>query len=63
MGEIYRPDDLASKRRVLHPDLPDIPVPTPSRLTLEAILEEIRALREDVEKIKRALRAHGIRVD
>ncbi|MEJ2240909.1 MAG: hypothetical protein P8Y18_02025 [Candidatus Bathyarchaeota archaeon] len=61
MGEVYKPDDfIGGKRRPsdLSPGLGGV---TPT--TLNEIIREIRLLRNDVEKIKLALRAKGINVE
>lgn len=58
LGEVYKPEDLDKGR--LKPSR-DIPYHV-DRLTIESLLEEVRRLSEEVEKIKRTLERHGIEV-
>ena len=64
MGEIYKPEDFEGKKI---PPIPDIKPTGPRRPSpypgYEAILEEIRAIKVEIEKIKRALKLHGIPID
>jgi hypothetical protein len=64
LGEVFRPEDLAG--RGLPPSKPpgDVrPVPTPQPISLQALYEQVRELREELEKVKRALRRHGIALE
>lgn len=65
MGEVFRPEDLAG--RGLPPSKPpsDVrPIPTsPQPISLQALYEQVRELREELEKVKRALRRHGIALE
>ena len=61
LGEIYKPDDFIGGKKKpsdLSPGLGGI-APT----TLNEVIREIRLLRNDVEKIKLALRAKGINIE
>jgi hypothetical protein len=61
MGEVYRPEDIVSgKKRStdLTPNLNQIP-----STTLQNVIEEVRMLRTEVNKIKQALRTNGIAIN
>ena len=61
MGEVYKPEDFEKRR----PHLQDIkPTPRPIPSTgYEVILEEIWSLKLEIERIKKALRAHRIIIE
>jgi len=63
MGIVYKPEDVARKK--VEKGLRDIGVkpaiPTESP-SLELLASEIRELRVEIERIKKALVAHGIPV-
>jgi len=60
LGEILKPKDLIEGKRKGE----DIKVhPTFTSLRIEELLGELIRLREEVEKIKRALERHGIEVE
>ncbi len=60
MGEVYKPEDFEKKKK-RRPDIRPKPSPRPTRpIGRESMFEEIRALRLEVERIKTALRRHGI---
>jgi len=61
MGEVYGPEDIVSgKKRStdLTPNLNQIP-----STTLQNVIEEVRLLRAEVNKIKQALRTNGIAIN
>ena len=63
MGEVYTPDDLLRKGKRKPPDVGPEPLPHPLPPTdLDQIIQELRELRADVERIKRALKERGILV-
>jgi hypothetical protein len=61
MGEVYRPEDIVSGKRVSSDLSPNLNAITPS--TLHDILSELRLLRAEVNKIKQVLRTNGIAID
>jgi len=64
LGKVYKPDDLAGRRKIHVPDIGPTPIPRPTGYPdLQTLAEEVRLLRADVTKIKEALRSHGIPVD
>ena len=58
MGEVFKPEDLVRGRGGRSKDIPHIV----ERINLESLIDEVRRLREEVEKIKRALERHGIEI-
>jgi len=65
MGQVHRPEDLAAKRGFRTRDIPKPPTapePTPPA-SLEAVYEEVRWLRAELERVKQALKKHGIPID
>ena len=58
MGEIFKPEDLVRGKRGGSKDIPHIV----ERMNLESLIDEVRRLREEVERIKRALERHGIEI-
>jgi hypothetical protein len=61
MGEIYKPEDFIGRKKKPSDLSPGLGEVTPT--TLSDIIREIRILRNDVEKIKQALRAKGITIE
>ncbi|MEM4246620.1 MAG: hypothetical protein QW390_04930 [Candidatus Bathyarchaeia archaeon] len=59
MGAVYRPEDLRRKRRI--PDVKPgaFPEPAPHGL-IEDLADEVKELRFEVERIKKALRERGM---
>lgn len=63
MGKVYKPEDLTEEGKKV-PDIKPTPIPRPFTPTnLEAVLQEIRSLKLEIERIKSALRRHGIVVE
>jgi len=62
MGEVFKPEDIIKKDFEVRDISRDIKMPIPG-VSLQMIIDEIKALRIEIEKIKRALREHGIKVD
>ena len=66
MGIAYEPEDLIKKilekrdEVLKHETKATIPS---RRISLEALAAEIRELRLEIEKIKRALETHGIKIE
>lgn len=61
VGEVYKPEDVISRKRKssdLSPGLSEI---TP--ITLHDVLREIELLKTEVKKIKQVLRSNGIVVE
>lgn len=64
MGEIYKPEDFKGKKLPHIPDIkPTSPQRPPPSIGYEALLEEIRSIKMEIEKIKKVLRTHGIPID
>ncbi|PCN51098.1 hypothetical protein B6U99_00905 [Candidatus Geothermarchaeota archaeon ex4572_27] len=63
MGETFKPEDLFRKvTDVSKIPMPDLSTP-PVGFSMQLLIEEVRKLKEEVERIKKALAAHGIRVE
>jgi len=64
MGEVFKPESLAKKRKAHIPDITPKPVkpPTSTPITLETVYQEIRYIREELMKIKQVLRKYGIHI-
>ena len=63
MGKVYRPEDLTAERPRQIPDLPIKP-PTPlARTDVDVLYREIESIKREIDKIRQALRAHGIAVE
>ena len=61
MGEVYKPEDIVSGRKRstdLSPNLNQIP-----STTLQNVIDEVRLLRTEVNKIKQVLRTNGIAIN
>jgi len=67
LGIIYRPEDFAKKKPkpndIGKPLEPTPPKPVDLVTQLKALYEEIENLKNDVKKIKEALRSLGIVID
>lgn len=60
LGEVFKPERLTrARKKPLPPDVPRVS-PPPQPLTLASLYQEILELREEVEKLKRALKRQGI---
>lgn len=62
MGEIFKPEDIIKKDFEVRDISKDIKMPIPG-VSLQMIIDEIKELKMEIEKIKRALREHGIQID
>ena len=63
MGEVRRPEDIIHRRGKPSPDLTPRSIPQPIiSSSLEDVIREIKSLRAEIAKIKRALRANGIAI-
>jgi len=61
MGEVYRPEDIIGVKKK-HKDLtPNLEPFTPTNL--KDVMQEIRSLRAEVEKIKTVLKNNGIPIE
>jgi len=60
LGEVFKPEDIRRREK----DIPDLgPKPFPKPVTpsgFDDLIREVRELRVEVEKIKKALRVRGI---
>lgn len=66
MGEVVKPENLVGKRKTRFPDIFPKPLISPSPPILQTIEDlklEIQALKNELEKIKRALRKHGVLIE
>ena len=61
MGEVYRPEDIVSGKRRSSDLAPNLNGVTPT--TLQDVMNELRLLRAEVNKIKLVLRTNGIAID
>ncbi|RLI27117.1 MAG: hypothetical protein DRO52_01095 [Candidatus Hecatellales archaeon] len=59
LGAFFRPEELTGGRGLPKPSDLNAGVPV-HPLSLQALYEQVRTLREELEKVKRALRRHGI---
>ena len=60
LGEVFKPEDIHRKRKKI-PDLNPKPFPEPVvPSSFDDLLQEVRELRVEIEKIKKALKARGI---
>jgi len=63
LGEVRRPEDIINRRGKPSPDLTPRSIPQPiTSSSLDDVIREIKSLRAEIAKIKRALRAHGITI-
>jgi hypothetical protein len=64
MGEVYKPEDFEKKRLPHIPDMkPTPPMRSMPPINYGVLLEEIRFMKIEIEKIKKALKIHGIPID
>lgn len=64
MGEVRRPEDVIHGKRELSTDLTPRPIPRPIYPdSFDEVKREIKFLRIEIVKIKRALRAQGIAIE
>jgi hypothetical protein len=64
LGEVYRPEDILSRRQGKPSDLTPTPTRKPSTPhSLESIINEINSLKVEIAKIKEALKIHGITIE
>ena len=64
MGEVRRPEDVVQRRGKPSSDLTPRPIPQPiTPSSLKDVMREVKSLRTEIAKIKRALRAHGIAIE
>lgn len=61
MGEVYRPEDIIGGKKKPSDMSPGLGGVKPT--TLQDVIREVRMLRAEVNKIKQALQANGIRVE
>jgi hypothetical protein len=57
LGEVYRPEDLVGGKKPLS-DLPPV-IKKIAPTTLQDVIREVKLLRDEVNKIKKVLRANG----
>ena len=64
LGEVRRPEDIVHRRGQPSPDLTPKPIPWPIiPSSLADVIREIKSLRAEIAKIKRAFRTHGIAIE
>jgi hypothetical protein len=63
MGEIRRPEDIVNRWKKPGSDLGPQPIPRRNRRSLDDVWHAINQLNTDIEKMKKALRSHGILVE
>ncbi len=63
MSGIFKPEDLARQRIPRLPGREPPTLPQPVQPSLQSLYQQILELREEVEKIKRALMKHGISLE
>jgi hypothetical protein len=61
LGEVYKPDDFIGGKKKPSDLSPGLGGVTPT--TLNDVIREVRILKNEVEKIKQALRAKGINIE
>jgi hypothetical protein len=62
LGEVFKPEDIHKRKEEIK-DLGPKPFPKPvTPSSLDDLIREVRELRIEVEKIKKALRTNGIPV-
>jgi hypothetical protein len=61
VGEVYKPEDIVRGKRRSSDLSPNLNIITPSGL--QNIMNELRFLRAEVNKIKQVLRNNGIAID
>lgn len=63
MGEVYRPEDLARRRRKPVDLIPKRVTQPITLAELEEISRDIGSIKSELTKIKMALKAHGIEIE
>ncbi len=61
MGEVYKPEDIISRKKRSSDLSPNLNEVIPS--ALQDVMSELRLLRAEVNKIKQVLRTNGIAID
>ena len=61
LGEVYKPEDFVDKRRLSSDLSPGLSKVLPKKL--EEVVQEVRLLKREIEKIKLVLKANGIVVE
>lgn len=61
LGEVYKPEDFISGKKKPSDLSPGLGRITPT--TLNEVIRELKLLKNDVEKIKQALRSKGISIE
>jgi len=63
MGEVLKPERLVGKRKTRLPEILPKPPIQPSPPTSPSLNWEIQKLKNELEKIKQALKKHGIVIE
>ncbi len=61
MGEVYKPEDIISRKKRSSDLSPNLNGVAPA--ALQDVMGEVRLLRAEVNKIKQVLRTNGIAID
>ena len=61
MGEVYKPEDIISRKKRSSDLSPNLNGVTPT--SLQDVMSEVRLLRAEVNKIKQVLRTNGIAIN
>jgi len=61
VGEVYKPEDIVRGKKRSSDLAPNLNGVAPT--TLQDVMNELRLLKADVNKIKRVLRTNGIAID
>jgi hypothetical protein len=61
VGEVYKPEDIVRGKKRSSDLAPNLNAVTPT--TLQNVMNELRLLRTEVNKIKQVLRTNGIAID
>jgi len=61
VGEVYKPEDIVSGKKRSSDLSPNLNRVTPT--ALQDVMNELRLLRAEVNKIKQVLRTNGIAID